>query len=316
MAEENPTSVIDVETNEDFANYMATSGEKLVIIDFFATWCGPCKQIAPEFDKLSLEHPDILFLRVDIDKLKEIAATANVTSVPTFVFYREFKILSVVTGANLNQLKSLIEKNKNGGIDSNNNNNNNSSNDGIKYPTGQMNIDSYINKSRVNCLNQQEDNNVSNIFKDDDSFLESDCDEQLLLYIPFNQTVKVHSLILNCIEPANAPCVIKLFVNKEAMDFSSAETEKPTQVIELSEDQINDGSGGSSSSNKKKQPKLIPLKFVRFQKVNSLTIFVESNLDDEETTVIDQLCFIGNPGQVFNMNEFKRVSGDPNDAHI
>ncbi|VVC42549.1 Hypothetical protein CINCED_3A025800 [Cinara cedri] len=65
--------------------------EKLVIIDFFAKWCGPCKLIAPFIEELANDNPDVVMLKVDVDECEEAAIQYNIQSMPTFVFIKSNK---------------------------------------------------------------------------------------------------------------------------------------------------------------------------------------------------------------------------------
>merc|ERR1712230_83825 len=71
-----------------FDQCLADAGDKLVVVDFTATWCGPCQRIAPVFAKLAEEMPDVVFVKVDVDENDETASACGIQSMPTFQFYK------------------------------------------------------------------------------------------------------------------------------------------------------------------------------------------------------------------------------------
>jgi thioredoxin 1 len=75
-----------------------------VIVDFFATWCGPCKRIAPFFQELSEKFPTITFLKCDVDEAEEVSSFYGVQSLPTFLLINNGSIIKTVEGANINEL--------------------------------------------------------------------------------------------------------------------------------------------------------------------------------------------------------------------
>lgn len=85
-----------------------TSGPGLTVIDFSASWCGPCKAIGPHFDALSKEYPNVNFVKVDVDEVPEIAEMFSVTSLPTFIFLSDNQVRQQIQGANLPLLKSTL----------------------------------------------------------------------------------------------------------------------------------------------------------------------------------------------------------------
>mmetsp|Transcript_18590 Transcript_18590/g.26163 ORF Transcript_18590/g.26163 Transcript_18590/m.26163 type:complete len:170 (+) Transcript_18590:108-617(+) len=87
----------------------ASAQGKLVIIDFSATWCGPCKLISPKFRELS-ESIDAVFIKVDVDENPETAAKYSVSSMPTFIFIKKGDIVDKLIGANPMKLEEMIEE--------------------------------------------------------------------------------------------------------------------------------------------------------------------------------------------------------------
>jgi thioredoxin 1 len=65
------------------------SSNDIVLVDFWASWCGPCRQFAPVYEKASEEHPDIVFGKIDTETERELAAAAHITSIPTLMAFRD-----------------------------------------------------------------------------------------------------------------------------------------------------------------------------------------------------------------------------------
>lgn len=85
-------------TNQNFAKEIEQA-EKPAILDVFATWCGPCQQVAPIFEELAEELGEhYVFASLDIDQARDVAVQLKVTSVPTFLFFKEGKVVGRTTG--------------------------------------------------------------------------------------------------------------------------------------------------------------------------------------------------------------------------
>ncbi|EGW33706.1 uncharacterized protein SPAPADRAFT_54012 [Spathaspora passalidarum NRRL Y-27907] len=98
-----------VSSTQEFQDALKYEG--LVVVDFFATWCGPCKMIAPLLDKFSSEYPQVKFLKVDVDQFGSIAQEYEVTSMPTIIFFKNGQQIQRVIGANPAALKNAIATN-------------------------------------------------------------------------------------------------------------------------------------------------------------------------------------------------------------
>ncbi|GFO19359.1 thioredoxin [Plakobranchus ocellatus] len=101
-----------IRTKEEFDKTIAETSI-LVVVDFFATWCGPCKAIAPQLETWSKEYDgEVLFIKVDVDENEETAEAAEVSAMPTFHFYKGGKKIDEVVGANSSVLEEKIKKHK------------------------------------------------------------------------------------------------------------------------------------------------------------------------------------------------------------
>eukprot|EP00294_Goniomonas_avonlea_P002291 CAMPEP_0114556218 /NCGR_PEP_ID=MMETSP0114-20121206/9175_1 /TAXON_ID=31324 /ORGANISM="Goniomonas sp, Strain m" /LENGTH=105 /DNA_ID=CAMNT_0001741415 /DNA_START=24 /DNA_END=341 /DNA_ORIENTATION=+ len=88
----------------------AIAGPGLVVVDFFATWCGPCRGIAPQIEVLAGENPDVSFIKVDVDNLSDVAESEKIEAMPTFKFFKGGVLKDTVMGANLEKIKAVLEK--------------------------------------------------------------------------------------------------------------------------------------------------------------------------------------------------------------
>merc|ERR1711977_27872 len=83
----------------------------LVVLDCFATWCGPCKVIAPKIVEYSKRYTDVRFYKVDVDEVPDLAQALNIRAMPTFVLFKGGELVEEVVGANPKAIEAAIEKN-------------------------------------------------------------------------------------------------------------------------------------------------------------------------------------------------------------
>jgi hypothetical protein len=166
-------------------------------------------------------------------------------------------------------------------------------------PSGPVDLTGLIDKKSIVCLNQSSANPIGNALSDrPDSFVESDCDDQLLVTLPFNSSVKIMSITIRSPDVEHAPSKVRLFANRLNLDFDSAVSVPAEQEFDLDAG-VAQGSGVN-----------LKLYFVKFQNVNSLTLFFPGPTHGgEETTRISRIQVTGITSQAQNFAVLKEKSG-------
>ena len=100
--------ITEVKGASDFDKLVKSSKGKLVVIDFTASWCGPCKMIAPAYEELSGEYTDSVFCKIDVDEVPEIAQRYEVMAMPTFLFLKNGEVVDRFSGASVEKLRDTI----------------------------------------------------------------------------------------------------------------------------------------------------------------------------------------------------------------
>ena len=93
------------------AEFDAAIKEGTVLVDFFATWCGPCKMLSPVLEEVANENPNITVLKIDVDEVGELAARYGIQAIPTLMLFKNGQRVETRMGyQNKNQLLAFINQ--------------------------------------------------------------------------------------------------------------------------------------------------------------------------------------------------------------
>jgi len=101
--------VVHIEDEAGLQRELSKVPDRLVLIDFTATWCGPCKMMSPIFEELSGKYRGVGFLKVDVDECPDIAGKYNVQAMPTFIFFKHGKEIDRMRGADTAGLEAKVK---------------------------------------------------------------------------------------------------------------------------------------------------------------------------------------------------------------
>ncbi|KAJ6445829.1 thioredoxin [Purpureocillium lavendulum] len=297
-------------------------------IRLYADWCGPCKQIAPLYQTLaeSLSRPNLVtFAKVNSDNNPNIAQEYGVSALPTFLLFRDAKVTKKIQGANPAELKKVVQELatevESLGEGSGSGAGAGGPWKGAAIPRGYSDVSDQVEIRNCELLNADEDAGpVKVLFTDskpsaldkgkatatkDKDWVQSGADDQLLLFVPFQSSVKLHTLQITSIpaedqDDITRPEVIHLYINRtQNMDFSEADETEPTQAITLKPEDWNaDGTAN------------ISLRYVKFQKTTTLILYVQKGADGAEAVRIDRLKLIGEAGTKREMGKLQKVGED------
>ncbi|GMN42374.1 hypothetical protein TIFTF001_011591 [Ficus carica] len=109
-----PSSVLAFHSTARWQLHFNASREtsKLLVIDFSASWCGPCKFMEPAFNDMAAKLTDVDFVKIDVDELSDVAQEFRVQAMPTFVLLKQGREVDRVVGAKKKELETKIEKHR------------------------------------------------------------------------------------------------------------------------------------------------------------------------------------------------------------
>lgn len=308
------------------------------MITVYADWCGPCKAINPLYEQLSAQFSragKVTFVKVDTEKQQEISLKYGVTALPTFIIFRENQVHASCRGADAQKLSEMVKKvaaevdlgGPGGNVER--------SHVGSRWlgsdlPRGYSDVTDEVDIQGLDLLNANsvlggaralfegdrpsalDGEESTGVESSKNDWVESDTDEQLMLFVPFRATVKVHTLQITSlprslsqsqVEPPMRPRTIQLYSNRShVLGFEEAEDIPPTQKITLETADWDQKTGTAK----------VDLRFVKFQNVTSLVLFVVDGDGDRDAVRIDRLRIIGETGEKRELGKLEKV-GDNGD---
>ncbi|KAJ5467499.1 Thioredoxin [Penicillium sp. IBT 31633x] len=329
-------SVVEISSKEQFSSLLTSS--RLVVADFYADWCGPCKAIAPAYNSLAtqLSRPNqITFTKINVDHQQELAQAYGVTAMPTFIVFKNGRVNQTVKGANPAQLNQIVQK-----LASEASQSDDAAGAGEGSGSGELWIGGTVAKGYSDITDQVDFKGLELLNRDTEKaepralfasskpsglaakgkdkaagqadWVESDTDEQLMLYIPFNSTLKVHSLQITSIPPADAdadddetpmrPKSLHIYKNtSHVLGFDEADGIPPVQKVEIQEGDWDAKTGTAT----------VALRFVNFQNVTSLVVFFVDGDGDSEKLRVDRIRIIGEAGANRSMGKLEKIGDEP-----
>lgn len=323
------SKTVQIASPVQFSGLLKTS--RIVVTDFYADWCGPCKAVAPVYEQLSarLSRPNhITFVKVNVDTQKEIASNYAVTVMPTFIIFKQGKVVEKMQGADPRKLQDVVKKlAAEYDSDSSTAGFGGGSSSGSDWrvgdlPKGYNDVTDQIDIKGLELLNADsefagvrvlfEGSKPSALLKGKadaktKDWVESDTDEQLMLFVPFQSTLKVHTLQItslpNTAEDDEAPMrpkTIQIYANRpHILGFEEAEDVPAAQSITIPNSDW-DLTGTAT----------IPLRFVKFQNVTSLVVFVVDGDGEGERVRMDRIRIIGETGEKRDPGKLEKIGED------
>ncbi|ODM94509.1 Thioredoxin-like protein 1 [Orchesella cincta] len=271
-----------VADDDEFNAVIKAAGDDLVVIDFFTTWCRPCRSMEPVFEEMAMRYPKVIFLKVDADKCFDTAMSYRVTGVPYFVIYFNKMVVETVQGANQQELElkirlAEIESRRAAALQQN------APNLATTISTfGRLgSIAQYIDFERSQCINDLSPTSFHN-FLIGKKLVSGKGSGKLLLLYAFTQKVMLQSFKIRA-NPQTGPKVLRFFINHpKVLDFGVGSTLAPSQEVTLSHQDLT-------------AERAIELRSGGFQMVTNVQIFVTSGQSKNSKIEIESLQLFGAP---------------------
>ncbi|KAK5137611.1 hypothetical protein LTR08_007906 [Meristemomyces frigidus] len=320
---------------------------RIVVADFYADWCGPCKAIAPVYEALSaqLSRPrTITFVKINTDTQPAIAQSYNITAMPTFMLFKAGRETQRIRGADPKALDAAVKAlaheagraDEDGAAASSAVAGASGAWAGATVPKGYADITDSVDQLGLDFLNLDSDAGGARSIFDKSrpsalagkgavtaaaaaggkkDWIESDTDEQLMLFIPFQSSLKLHSLHITSLPPTSSeadeeeeeedkpmrPKTLKLYTNRATvLGFDEADDHPCTQQIALAPADWDPRTGTAK----------VELRFVKFQNISSLVVFVVDGEGRGEKVRVDRVRFVGETGESRKMGRLEKVGDE------
>ncbi|RAL16049.1 thioredoxin-like protein 1 [Aspergillus homomorphus CBS 101889] len=328
------SKIVHIASKEQFSALLSSS--TFVVADFYADWCGPCTAIAPAYEQLALQlsrKDRITFTKINVDQQQDIAKAYGVTAMPTFIVFERGRPTSTVRGADPNKLNDVVRKlaaeaNKAEPSAEGSGSSSGGYWIGGAVPKGYSDITDQVDPKGLELLNRASEYGTARTLFDgpkpsalnskgknagSPDWVESDTDEQLMLFLPFQSTVKVHSLQITSFPPSEdderdederpmRPKTIKLYTNRShVLGFDEADDIDPVQAVEI-QPQSWDSNTGTAT---------VDLRFVKFQNVTSLVIFFVDGDGESEKLRVDRIRVFGEAGEKRELGKLEKIGDEP-----
>ncbi|KAK8142238.1 hypothetical protein G3M48_009123 [Beauveria asiatica] len=319
------SKTISVNSSEQLGTVFRST--PIVVANIFSESSELSGQLSTVYESLSnslSRAGRISFVKIDFDKNGDLAKSHGVTKAPSFLIFRDGKVKDKAQGTNPLELKSFAEKiaKEAQALESGSSSAAASGWRGAELPRGYSDITDQVEIRDCEVLNADDgagtvrtlfdtakpsglDKSKSTASSAKD-WVQSGADDQLLLYIPFQSTVKLHTIQLTSLPSADdegevsRPHVIHLFINRpQNMDFAEADDSEPTQVINLGPDDWNEDGTANVS-----------LRFVKFQKTSTVIIYVQQGDGEAEAVRLDRVKLIGEAGTKRELGNLQKVGDE------
>ncbi|KAF3483830.1 thiol-disulfide exchange intermediate [Arthroderma uncinatum] len=315
------SKTVEITSTEQFLTLLSST--PVLIADFYADWCGPCKAIAPVFESLSAQHSGakVKFVKVNVDNQQEVAGLFNVTAMPTFMIFKDGEVLREVKGAGKDALTNIVmlgvRASKGEDTSAGPAEGDGTAWLGAPVPRGYQDITDEVEVKGIDMLNRDDEAGLGKCLFDTQAprtaettkagdkgkgkeeikpdWVESDTDEQLIVFMPFQSSIKIHSLHITSLPPYSdddeapmRPKTIKLFTNhSHIIGFEDADDITPVQTCEISPKDWDPKTGTAK----------VELRYVKFQRVSSLVVYFVDGDGDGEKIRVDRLRLMGEKGE-------------------